>query len=109
MSHISFEEVWNLVMRIPEGSVATYGQIAHLVGHPHAARIVGFAMHAAPPQVPCHRVVSSKGGLSDAFQPFGCATHRFLLEIEHIPFTADGCVDLASCLWQPHFQQEGNS
>lgn len=106
MSSIRFQDIWDLVAQIPTGSVATYGQLAHLIGHPRAARIVGYALHSAPSNLPCHRVVSSKGELSNAFMPFGKQTHRFLLETEHIPFTKDGCVDVASCLWHPHFPQE---
>ncbi len=107
MNHFTFQDVWDIVIRIPEGRVATYGLIASTLGHPRAARFVGFAMHAAPQSVPAHRVVSSRGGLSDAFEPFGRATHRFLLEMEQVSFTSSGLVDLKTCLWHPELHQEG--
>ena len=95
-----FADIYALVRRIPEGKAATYGLIAALTGNPRRSRVVGFALHVCPyPDVPCHRVVSRFGGLSDAFTPDGKETHRALLEAEGIPFTLDGRVDLALCLW----------
>ena len=108
MSRFTFQDVWDLVRMIPEGRVATYGMIARMLGLAHGARLVGFALHAAPESVPCHRVVSSTGGLSDAFEPFGRKTHRFLLEMEQVPFTSSDHVDLNACLWHPEFLQEEN-
>lgn len=53
-----FNDVYETVKRIPKGKVATYGQIASLLGRPHSARVVGWALHANPypGEVPCHRV-----------------------------------------------------
>ena len=96
----TFEKIYDIVRRIPFGKVATYGQIARMVGNPRLSRAVGYAMHSAPEDVPCHRVVNRFGGLADAFQPFGKETHRMLLEIEGVEFKADGCVDLEKYLWQ---------
>lgn len=106
MTSLTFHDVWRIVSQIPAGRVATYGQIAFLLGHPRAARFVGFALHAAPSALPCHRVVSSSGRLSDAFEPFGRATHRQLLEMEGVPFSDSGSVNLSVCLWHPDDTQE---
>lgn len=95
-----FEEVYAAVRRIPRGRVATYGQIARMIGRPRAARVVGYALSAAPADVPCHRVVSRQGGLSEAFSPSGRETHRLLLEMEGVAFREDGTVDLETCLWR---------
>ena len=95
-----FEEVYAAVRRIPRGRVATYGQIARMIGRPRAARAVGYALNAAPPDVPCHRVVNRRGGLSAAFSPCGRETHRLLLEMEGVAFRPDGTVDLETCLWR---------
>lgn len=95
-----FDKIYDIVRRIPWGKVATYGQIARIVGNPRLSRIVGYAMHTAPEDVPCQRVVNRFGGLSDAFEPFGKETHRMLLEIEGVEFRVDGCVDLEKYLWQ---------
>lgn len=50
---------------IPRGSVSTYAHIAAAIGHPRAYRAVGHALSINPyaPQVPCHRVVASGGGI----------------------------------------------
>ena len=96
----TFEKIYDTVRKIPFGKVATYGQIARMVGNPRLSRAVGYAMHSAPEDVPCQRVVNRFGGLADAFEPFGKETHRMLLEIEGVEFTADGCVNLEKYLWQ---------
>lgn len=95
-----FEQVWALVRQIPPGSVVTYGQLARMLGNPRLSRAVGYALHDAPGDVPCHRVVNRLGGLSDCFEPFGKGTHRLLLEMEGVPFRGDGTVNLAACQWQ---------
>lgn len=104
-SSFSFASVWELVCRIPCGQVATYGQIARLLGHPRAARLVGYALSGAPKHVPCHRVVSRTGGLSEAFSPLGRESHRLLLLREGVPFTEQGLVDIAQCHWSPSVQE----
>jgi len=96
----TFEKIYDTVRKIPFGKVATYGQIARMVGNPRLSRVVGYAMHSAPEDVPCHRAVNRFGGPADAFEPFGKETHRMLLEIEGVEFKADGCVDLEKHLWQ---------
>ena len=56
-----FEKVYKIVRTIPKGKVATYGQIAEILGT-RDARKVGFALHAnKDPNIPCHRVVSKEG------------------------------------------------
>ena len=60
------EEIWQIVSAIPAGSVATYGQIAHLAGFPGYARFVGTTLKKLPhdTRLPWHRVVNGKGQLS---------------------------------------------
>ena len=110
MNENTFCRIYALVRQIPAGKTATYGQIAGFLGNPRLARVVGYAMNAAPADVPCHRVVNRLGGLSDAFLPGGKETHRLLLSSERIPFRPDGCVDLSRCLWEgPVPQPEKNT
>ena len=94
-----FEKIYTAVRAVPPGRVTTYGQIALLVGNPRLARVVGYALHEAPEDVPCHRVVNRFGGLSDAFAPLGRETHRLLLEMEGVGFTPAGNADLANYMW----------
>ena len=63
-SKLTHAAIFALVRRIPEGRVATYGQIARLAGHPRAARQVGYAMHQCPPGLPWPRVINARGRLS---------------------------------------------
>lgn len=88
--------VYEQVKKIPEGKVASYGQIAFLSGNPRASRAVGYALHHNPEPgvIPCHRVVFSDGSLSPAFAFGGADIQRELLEQEGISFSADGHVDM---------------
>ena len=94
-----FTRIYAITRQIPCGRVTTYGQIARLAGNPRMSRIVGGAMHTAPADLPCHRVVNRFGGLCDAFLPMGKETHRLLLEMEGVTFRPDGTVDLPSHMW----------
>lgn len=95
----SFDKIYAVVRRIPFGRVCSYGQIARLLGNPRLSRAVGYALHSAPPGLPCHRVVNRFGGLSDAFSPAGRETQRLLLEMEGVEFTAEGRVDMERFFW----------
>lgn len=98
-----FALVYALVRQVPRGKVATYGQIARLLGAPRAARIVGWAMHGNPrgSRVPCQRVVQQGGTCSPNFRIGDPDAQRRLLEREGVRFTLDGRVDLESHLWHP--------
>ena len=94
-----YERIYEVAKRIPRGRVATYGQIAHLVGMPKAARQVGYAMAAlgrgAPRHdVPWHRVVNAKGESSIG----GEQIER--LKAEGVVFDANGRIDLRRFGWQ---------
>jgi len=91
--------VWRLVRRIPRGRVATYGQIAALLGRPRAARAVGGAMRNCPGDVPWHRVVNASGGISRRARMDSMLTQRMLLIREGIPLRG-GRVALRRYRWQ---------
>lgn len=74
--------VYRLVREIPTGHVATYGQVAALLGFPRAARAVGMAMRYCPSDVPWHRVVNAAGGISVRANVASMLTQRLLLENE---------------------------
>lgn len=76
--------VYRLVERIPRGQVATYGQIAALLGYPRAARAVGRAMKHVPGHLPWHRVVNAQGGISLRRNVGSMLTQRVLLEQEGV-------------------------
>lgn len=80
--------VYDAVCKIPDGRVATYGQIARMIGKPGAARAVGNALHANPyaPAVPCHRVVAADGSLAGNFGAGGPAVQFQRLFAEGVAF-----------------------
>jgi len=92
------QAVWRLVRRIPRGRVATYGQLADLLGRPRAARAVGQAMHGCPRDVPWHRVVNARGGISRRARMESMVTQRILLLREGVGLRA-GRVMLARHRW----------
>jgi methylated-DNA-protein-cysteine methyltransferase-like protein len=77
--------VYVLVRKIPRGQVATYGQIAAILGYPRAARAVGYAMRHCARGVPWHRVVNAQGGISLRANVGSMLTQRVLLEQEGVP------------------------
>lgn len=101
------EQVFDQVRRIPAGKVATYGQIARLVGRPRSARYVGFALRANPKpgaesgSVPCHRVVFKDGSLCRGYAFGGPEVQRVMLAEEGVVFVEDGRVDMEACAWNP--------
>ena len=98
-----FARAYDVVRQVPEGRVATYGQVARMLSRPRAARLVGFAMHASPGAaggVPCHRVVFKDGSLAPGFAFGGPLEQRHMLEEEGITFLPDGRVDMDRCAWE---------
>jgi methylated-DNA-protein-cysteine methyltransferase-like protein len=76
--------VYRLVEAIPRGRVATYGQLAAILGWPRAARAVGYAMRHCPTGLPWHRVVNASGGISLRANVGSMLTQRVLLEQEGV-------------------------
>ena len=101
-----FENVYEAVQLIPRGKVATYGQIARMIGAPRSSRAVGYALHANPRPgvIPCHRVVNREGRLAPAFAFGGPEIQAQLLESEGVEVGEDFVVDLGKYLWQPSEQ-----
>ena len=58
-------QVWQALLRIPEGCVTSYGYLAKAIGKPTASRAVGTAIGNNPISylIPCHRVLRSDGGI----------------------------------------------
>ena len=90
------EKVYAYLKTVPRGRVVTYGQIAVYLGNRHLARAVGNILHKNPDpaNIPCHRVVNSKGRVAAEYAFGGGAAQRALLEKEGIVFRPDGTVDL---------------
>ena len=97
----AFEKVYEIVKKIPEGRVATYGQIARLLGNPRYSRVVGYALHVnpSPDTIPCFRVVNRDGRTSPAFAFGRQDVQKELLLSEGVEFLPNGNVDLSRFLW----------
>lgn len=95
-----YERIYDTARRIPRGRVATYGQIAEIVGR-CTPRQVGYAMAAVPfgSDVPWHRVINSRGMVSERAGGDGSAAQRALLEAEGVRFDERGRVDLRVVGW----------
>ncbi|NNG67453.1 methylated-DNA--[protein]-cysteine S-methyltransferase [Caldanaerobacter subterraneus] len=76
--------VWEEILKIPYGSVVTYGEIARRIGKPKAARAVGQALNKNPIPIiiPCHRVIGSGGNLTGFGG--GIEIKKFLLNHEGV-------------------------
>ena len=81
-----FDQVYQVVQKIPAGRVTSYGAIARYLGHPQSARMVGYAMNVSHnhPDVPAHRVVNRNGLLTGKHHFPGCKLMQQLLESEGI-------------------------
>lgn len=89
-------EILSVVAEIPEGRVATYGQIARLIGREKNARLVGKVLSMADfyGEYPCHRVVNHAGRLAP-----GWPEQAQLLKEEGVPMKDETHVELRQCQW----------
>ena len=105
MRQLTFDQrVWHEVARIPFGQLATYGQIADLIGAYGCARQVGWALRRLelPSTVPWHRVVNAQGRISMSLSREGSDwIQRELLMAEGIPVDGEGRLPLRQFLWHP--------
>lgn len=90
-------EILSAVGEIPAGRVASYGQIARLVGRDRNARLVGKVLGISEfyGSYPCHRVVNCAGRLAPHF-----AQQRERLLAEGVSFLDNGRVDMKKCQWE---------
>lgn len=104
MDSTSFDQrVYAAVAQIPHGHLATYGQIAELIGAYGCARQVGWALRrlALPSAVPWHRVVNARGEVSMSLSREGSDwMQRELLIAEGIPVDPQGRLELGRFLWR---------
>ncbi|MBS7020814.1 MAG: MGMT family protein [Firmicutes bacterium] len=100
MNKVLDEELIYLVLstveEIPVGFVATYGQIARLVGRPKNARLIGkiLSMSEYFGKYPCHRVVNHQGRIAPHFKE-----QKFLLTEEGVTFRDEIHVNLKKYQW----------
>jgi methylated-DNA-protein-cysteine methyltransferase-like protein len=83
----TFDEVYNVVAKVPRGKVTTYGAIAKKIGISNP-RVVGYALHVNkdPDHIPCHRVVNRFGEVANGYAFGGLDVQKQLLEQEGVIF-----------------------
>ena len=98
-----FERVYEIVRKIPDGRVCSYGPIARYLGSPQSARMVGWAMNAShiKEDVPAHRVVNRLGLLTGKQHFEGTNLMQQLLESEGIEVKENKILNFDQCLWNP--------
>jgi methylated-DNA-protein-cysteine methyltransferase-like protein len=102
----SFQRVWNVVAAIPEGNVASYGQVAKLAGLNGGARRVGGALAKAPDRgsLPWHRILKADGKIALPAGSTGRKEQIRRLEDEGV-IVVKGRVDMKKFQWQPDMDE----
>ena len=103
-----YEQVYAVVRRIPRGKVTSYGRVAQMLGHPRAARAVGYALNALKDKkdqptfakVPWQRVVNSQGRISIVNRENSAQYQAELLRDEGVVVSQDLRINLDIYLWE---------
>lgn len=95
-----YQRIYTVVRQIPAGNVATYGQIAAIVGN-CTPRMVGYAMAAlhGAEEVPWQRVINAQGKISPRADSASTERQRMLLEEEGVIFQNNRQTDLRIYRW----------
>ena len=95
-----YQQIHEIIRLIPSGKVATYGQIAEIVGG-CTARMVGYAASTIPvdSEIPWQRVINYKGKISSRSRGSGELLQQELLEGEGIQFDQLGKTNLKYYRW----------
>ena len=105
------QRIWQVVMLIPSGTVATYGDVARQAGMPGAARRVGRALRGLPEdtRIPWHRVLNAQGKLVVPGGSSAQRRQRERLENEGVFFHSPNRVSLRQYRWQPGESGKGHT
>jgi methylated-DNA-protein-cysteine methyltransferase-like protein len=98
-----YELIYDTVHQIPYGKVASYGQIAAIVGR-CSAQMIGFALAAlanssTATDVPWQRVINAHGKISPHGFGVGSGMQRSLLEDEGVEFDVENTIDFEKYGW----------
>ena len=99
-----FQQVYEVVRRIPYGRVTSYGAIAEFLGSKGAARMVGWALNSTSysnENIPAHRVVNRNGLLTGKRHFGGKDLMKDLLESEGLIIENDRIVNFTERFWDP--------
>lgn len=105
-----YQQVYQVVQRIPPGKVTSYGRIAAMLGRPNAARAVGYALSAlrdadsgaryTSATVPWQRVINSQGRISIRHRDVTANKQAELLRAEGVTVSDTLHIDLDVYLWE---------
>lgn len=100
------ERIWATICDIPEGSVASYGQIAEIAGIPRGARQVGYALRHLPKRsaVPWYRVIQASGTIAFPKGSDGFVEQTRRLAKEDVAIL-NGRIDMKKYRWQPDLDE----
>ncbi|MBN2043807.1 MAG: MGMT family protein [Anaerolineales bacterium] len=112
-----YQKVYAVVRQIPAGRVTSYGRVADMIGHPGAARQVGYAMSALKNRaddpeyqdVPWQRVVGHNGNIVIKGGEHGRLYQAELLCEEGVHVGIDLTVDMGKYLWEGLLPHEAHS
>jgi methylated-DNA-protein-cysteine methyltransferase-like protein len=99
-----FQQVYDIVRKVPKGRVTSYGAIAAALGTKLSARMVGWAMnrsHRIKPKVPAHRVVNRLGLLTGRIHFDDHNQMQQLLEKEGVQVLDNQVQDFEKIFWDP--------
>ena len=101
METLHYQKIYHIISLIPSGKVATYRQIAEIVGG-CTARMVGYAASVVPQDsdIPWQRVINYKGGISQRSSGTGGLLQQKLLKAEGIEFDQNGITNLKNFQWK---------
>ena len=102
-----FDDVYEVVVKIPYGRVTSYGAIAEYLGLRGSARMVGWAMNASHTNtnnIPAHRVVNRNGLLTGKQHFGGPKVMQQLLQSEGIQVKDDKVVKFNQLFWDPKIE-----
>jgi len=100
------QRIRDTIRDIPQGTVASYGQIAEIAGVPRGARQVGYTLRHLPDghDVPWHRVLTASGRIAFAQGTRAYKEQRKRLMMEDVQVVG-GRVDMQKYRWQPDLDE----
>jgi methylated-DNA-protein-cysteine methyltransferase-like protein len=96
-----YHDVYEVAKLIPKGRITSYGAIAHYLGLRSGARMVGWALHGCPKNVPAHRVVNRSGLLTGKQHFSPPSAMQRSLEKEGIKVRNDQVQNFSEIFWDP--------
>jgi len=98
--------IWDTICDIPQGRVASYGQIAEVAGIPRGARQVGYALRHLPPDsdVPWHRVIQASGKIAFDKDTPQHEEQKKRLQQDDVAVVS-GRIDMQKYRWQPDLDE----